>query len=118
METTHFDVEAFFAALDAHRQARKLTWKQVAEETGVSASTLTRMAQGRKPDVDGLAALLRWSGLKAEAFVISGPKRRHGTAETLAMICSQLRADPHLTKEDAEALEAIIRVAYEKLRSN
>jgi transcriptional regulator with XRE-family HTH domain len=68
METTHFDVDAFFAALDAHRQAKKRTWKQVAAETGVSASTLTRMAQGRKPDVDGLAALLRWSGLKAEDF--------------------------------------------------
>jgi transcriptional regulator with XRE-family HTH domain len=49
METTHFDVEAFFAALDAHRQAKKLTWKQVAPETGVSASTLTRIAQGKKP---------------------------------------------------------------------
>jgi|SRR5579859_2436045 len=117
METTHFDAEAFFAALDAQRQVKKLTWKQVAVETGVSASTLTRMAQGRKPDVDGLAALLRWSGLKAEDFVITGPKQPQGKAETLAMICSQLRADPHLKREDAEALEAIIRVAYEKLRT-
>jgi transcriptional regulator with XRE-family HTH domain len=117
METTHFDADAFFAALDAHRQAKKRTWKQVAAETGVSASTLTRMAQGRKPDVDGLAALLRWSGLKAEDFVITGRKQPQRKAETLAMICSQLRADPHLKKEDAEALEAIIRVAYEKLRT-
>jgi transcriptional regulator with XRE-family HTH domain len=117
METTHFDVDAFFAALDAQRQAKRRTWKQVAAETGVSASTLTRMAQGRKPDVDGLAALLRWSGLKAEDFVITGPKQPQRKAETLAMICSQLRADPHLKKEDAEALEAIIRVAYEKLRT-
>ena len=117
METTHFDVETFFAALDAHRQAKKLTWKQVAAETGVSASTLTRIAQGKKPDVDGLAALLRWSGLKAEGFVITGPKQPQRKAEPLAMICSQLRADPHLKKEDAEALEAIIRVAYEKLRT-
>jgi transcriptional regulator with XRE-family HTH domain len=117
METTHFDVDAFFAALDAQRQAKKRTWKQVAAETGVSASTLTRMAQGRKPDVDGLAALLRWSGLKAEDFVITDPKQTRQKAETLAMICSQLRADPHLKKEDAEALEAIIRVAYEKLRT-
>jgi len=115
METTHFDVEAFFAAIDAQRTARKLVWKQVAEEAGVSASTLTRMAQGRRPDVDGLAALLGWSGLKAEDFLIR-PKRSHNKVETLAMICSQLRADPHLEKADVEALEAIVKVAYEKLR--
>jgi transcriptional regulator with XRE-family HTH domain len=118
METAHFDVEAFFAALDGQRQAKKLTWKQVAAETEVSASTLTRMAQGKKPDVDGLAALLKWSGLKAEDFVISTAKKSRAKPEPLAMICSQLRADPHLKKGDAEALEAIIRVAYEKLRSN
>jgi len=117
METTHFDVGAFFAVLDAQREAKKRTWKQVAAETGVSASTLTRMAQGRKPDVDGLAALLRWSGLKAEEFVITGPKQPQRKTETLAMICSQLRADPNLKGKDAEALEAIIRVAYEKLRN-
>lgn len=117
METTHFDVETFFAGLDGQRQAKKLTWKQVAEETGVSASTLTRMAQGKKPDVDGLAALLNWSGLKAEDFVIPSEKEPQRKPESLAMICSQLRADPHLKKEDAEALEAIIRVAYKKLRS-
>jgi transcriptional regulator with XRE-family HTH domain len=55
-----FDNEGFFAALDAHRLAKRLTWKQVAEQSEVSASTLTRMAQGKRPDVDGLAALLKW----------------------------------------------------------
>ena len=27
------------------------------------------MAQGKRPDVDGLAALLAWSGLKAEDYL-------------------------------------------------
>ena len=36
-----FDSEAFYAALDAHRLAKQLTWKQVAEETGIAASTLS-----------------------------------------------------------------------------
>ena len=64
-----FDNEKFYAALDASRVARGLTWKQVATESGVSASTLTRMAQGKRPDVDGLAALLGWSGLRADSFL-------------------------------------------------
>ncbi len=41
-ETT-FDIIGFRAALDSTRIARDITWKQVAEESGVSPSTLTRM---------------------------------------------------------------------------
>ncbi len=45
MPKGQFDAEAFYAALDSQRQSRRMTWKQVAEESGISASTLTRMAQ-------------------------------------------------------------------------
>ena len=51
-----FDADGFYAALDAERRSRRYTWKRVADESRVSASTLTRMAQGRRPDVDSLAA--------------------------------------------------------------
>jgi transcriptional regulator with XRE-family HTH domain len=64
-----FDSEAFYEALDAVRQVKNLNWKQVAAESGVSASTLTRMAQGRRPDVNGLAALSAWSGLISDDYV-------------------------------------------------
>src|SRR5213078_1595384 len=75
MEKEYFDTEAFFAALDVVRQNRGKTWKEVAGESGVSASTLTRMAQGKRPDVDGLAALLAWSGLRADDFMKTDQKR-------------------------------------------
>ena len=70
--SANFDAEAFHAALDSQRLAMGMTWKDVAAEAGVSASTLTRMAQGKRPDVDGLAALLQWSGLQAEMFIRKG----------------------------------------------
>ena len=50
-----FDSDAFYSALDAARRAQNLNWKEVAAQSGVSASTLTRMAQGKRPDVDGFA---------------------------------------------------------------
>ena len=75
MPEDRFDSDAFYAALNAARLSRQKTWKDVAEETGVNASTLTRIGQGAKPDVNGLAALLAWSNLKAETF-IRGPKRK------------------------------------------
>ena len=63
-----FDSEAFYAALNAVRLSRQRTWKEVAQEAGINASTLSRIGQGTNPDVDGLAALLRWSNLKAESL--------------------------------------------------
>lgn len=45
------------------RQAGHRTWKKVAEECGISASTLSRMSQGKHPAADGLAALAFWSRL-------------------------------------------------------
>ena len=115
MEKEYFDTEAFFAALDVVRQNRDKTWKEVAGESGVSASTLTRMAQGKRPDVDGLAALLAWSGLKAENFIKKQGGRPSRKPETLAMISTHLRADPRLDKDSAAALDDIIRVAYRRL---
>jgi len=117
MPKEQFDVEAFYAALDSQRMSRKKTWKQVAEESGVSASTLTRIAQRRRPDVDSLAALLAWSGLKID-FFIKHERDEQTKPDSLAQITAYLRADPHLTAQAAEAIEAIIKAAYEKLRKD
>lgn len=114
MDTEHFDLEGFFLALDAARTQRKLTWKQVAAESRVSASTLTRMAQGRRPDVDGLGALLKWSGLRVEDFLKDASASRK-EPETLAVISTLLRADRTLSKESAAALEEIIKVTYTQM---
>jgi transcriptional regulator with XRE-family HTH domain len=114
MDKKHFDTEGFFAALDAVRAAKGQTWKEVAAASGVSASTLTRMAHGKRPDVDGLAALLAWSGLKAEDY-LKGRRAVAGKPETLAVISNLLRADKKLDKANAATLEQIIRVAYKRL---
>lgn len=110
----NFDTEAFYAALNAARLSRQMTWKDVAQETGVAASTLSRMGQGAKPDVNGLAALLKWSNLKAEAFIRGGSSKE---APALARITALLRADPQLTPENAKLMEQIVVSTYDKLRS-
>ena len=111
-----FDSQGFYDALDATRQSRNLNWKQVAAQSGVSASTLTRMAQGRRPDVDGLAALASWSGLKADDFVRSDSDQ--GEPEPLAMISTYLKSDPHLTPEAADALDQLVKATYERMRKD
>ena len=108
-----FDGNAFYAALDGERQARQCTWRRVAQESGVSASTLTRIAQGKHPDVDSLAALSAWSGLAVDRFVKGGlPKKE---PEPLAMISSFLRSDPRLNEEAAAALDQMVKAAYRSM---
>jgi len=115
MSGATFDAQAFHAALDSQRLALGMTWKEVAEESGVSASTLTRMSQGKRPDVDGLAALAKWSGLHVEMFIRS-PDRARGKAESLAQITALLRADKSLSMESAAAIEQILKAAYNRFR--
>lgn len=117
MDKEHFQTEAFFAALDGVRVSREKTWKDVAAESGVSASTLTRMAQGRRPDVDGLAALLKWSGLKADGYLkgVSARANARQQPDTLAVVSTLLRADKKLTKESVAALDEIFRAAYKRM---
>ena len=110
-----FNADAFYAALDGERQARRLTWKKVADESGVSASTLTRIAQGKRPDVDSLAALVAWSGLEVDKFVNGGSSRKE-KAEPLAEITTLFRSDPHLSEEAATALDELVKATYKRLR--
>ena len=110
-----FDVGAFFSALDVTRNAKNLSWRGVAKEIGISASTLTRLAQGRHPDVNSLALLATWAGLQVDDFIDKGTDLV--TAEPLTAILTNLRSDPNLTSEAANALDQIIRAAYEQLRS-
>lgn len=113
-ETKGFNGDAFYRALENTVAARSKTWKQVSLETGVSASTLARMAQGRRPDAASLAALSAWAGLNPSDFVVAPYKAQQ--PEPIAQISTLLRTDPHLDPESAEAVEAIVRAAYERLR--
>ncbi len=109
-----WDASAFYSALDAQRLSKGITWKQVAAETGVAASTLTRMAQGRNPDVASLASLVAWSGLKQEHFIRT--EADIPEPEPLAMISTLLKADKHLTAEGATALDELVRATYARMR--
>ncbi len=113
-ENKGFNGDAFYRALENTVVSRGKNWKQVAAETAVSASTLTRMAQGRRPDAASLAALSAWAGLNPSDFVDAPYKSTR--PESMAQISTLLRTDPNLDAQAAEAVEAIVRAAYERLR--
>lgn len=113
MGEVHFDSEAFYAALDGVRRSRDLTWRQVARETGVNASTLTRMARGSHPDLDTVASLAAWAALDPASFF---PAK--SDSDALSAIAAYIHRDPALTKEAAAALEQVMRVTYSQLAND
>ena len=118
MTEAHLDVAALHAALDQKRRKLDLSWRQLAKAAGVSPSTLTRMGQGKRPDVDSFASLVAWLGMSAEKFLRSSSATKRGRKQTEVMseISALLRADRQLSPESAHAMEQIVRAAYEQLK--
>lgn len=114
-EAGQFDVSALHSALDSERLARNLNWKDVSAQSGVSASTLTRLSQGRRPDVDSLAALSKWLGMSADRFM-GARARAFGAASPLTQISAIIREDPNLNSDAAVALEELVKATYARLR--
>lgn len=108
-----FDGATYFQALEATVQARGLRWKDVSTQTGISASTLSRMSQGKGPDSASLATLAAWSGLNPADFV--SLEARSTEPEPLAQVSALLRHDPRLSPAAADMLDQMIRSAYGRL---
>ncbi len=109
----HFDCEAYYIALDEIRKAKTLSWKKVADQSKVSASTLTRMGQGKHPDADSLTMLSAWGQLNPADFVTDEDLKAK-EAESLPKMMALLRADPNLSPDSIEAIQEVLAVAYKR----
>ena len=109
-------------AIRRKREEMGLSLRDVADETNVSASTLSRIENGTgKPDADNIARLTAWLNMPMER-VMSG--RADADADgakavvyfpqeaTPDIVEAHLRADRNLSEETAKALSELFRVAY------
>lgn len=64
-----FDLARLHRDVDDERKRRGRTWSLVSHETGVSTSTIRRLATADDAEADGVLALVRWLGVPPEAFV-------------------------------------------------
>lgn len=113
------DIKALHKALDAKRKTKNLSWRDAAEEMGVSASTLTRMAQGASPDVDGFAKMVAWLGVSADDFIERGSftkSNQKGNEDLLVVVSRNLRASKEFDSKSAQALENLIAAAYTQMK--
>ena len=64
-----FNSKTLYDALDELRIPRGLTWREVADQIGVSVTTLTRLKNGGRMEVDGMLAMVGWLNVPVETFV-------------------------------------------------
>ena len=108
-------------AIRRKREEAGLSLRDVANETQVSASTLSRIENGTgKPDADNIARLTAWLEMPIER-VMSGREQGDDAEQavvyfpqepTPSIVEAHLRADRNLTPETARALSELFRVAY------
>ena len=107
-------------AIKRKREEMGLSLRDVATETQVSASTLSRIENGTgKPDADNIARLTSWLDMPVDRVM-----KKQGTSENVEAVVyypheatpeiveAHLRADKNLSPETAKALSELFRVAY------
>ena len=83
------DWSALYAALDATRAARYLLWKDVARETGLNASTFSRLRSGHTIETSAYAACCRWMGVSLDTFADPAPTAGANLATDLILVFSR-----------------------------
>ena len=115
------DTEELGRAIRRRREELGLSLRDVALETAVSASTLSRIENGTgKPDADNIARLTTWLNVPMER-ILSGRQSHSESSKAVVyfpqeptpeIVEAHLRADRNLTPETAAALSELFRVAY------
>ena len=125
MTNVHVDVTVLHGALDAARIREDLSWRELARKIGVSASTMSRLAQGQNPDVNAFAKMVRWLRIPADNFIVDGEgvavDRQTGPKPVppalVAQLSPLLRARSDLEPEDIEFIEAVIESAVRRFNA-
>jgi transcriptional regulator with XRE-family HTH domain len=110
-------------AIKRRREELGKSLRDVADVTGVSASTLSRIENGTgKPDADNIARLTGWLDMPMDRIMNKQsssanevePVIYYPHEATPEIVEAHLRADKNLSPETANALSELFRVAYKQ----
>ena len=91
--------------------------RETAKEIGkVSPSTISRVENGKTPDMETFLALCDWLEVPPAKLINSAEEKKDSnTPEAIAI---QLRADKNLDPAVADALASLVKAAYKDLSQN
>lgn len=122
-------VRALGHMVQRKRVADRLTLAQAADQSGVSAPTLSRLerlgttktTKGPIPDTRTLTLVAQWLGVSLEEALEGGPKRPEATnpnipevGSTPEIVRAHLRADRNLDPTTAAMLAQMFDLAYDQ----
>jgi ribosomal protein L24E len=67
-QVLRFNTKKIYAALDAQRSERKMTWVQIGKELGLSGSSLRHLEKGGRTSFPSVMRILGWLGRPASEF--------------------------------------------------
>jgi transcriptional regulator with XRE-family HTH domain len=102
------------------RLERDLTLQEVAEQTGISVATLSRIERGACKSLksDTLVTLADWMGVEVKMLQKEPPpvlQKGKVVGSTPDIVELHLRADKNLDRKTATALAKLFRSVYEQL---
>lgn len=105
-------LKEFAAILRAYRAEQDLTLNDAARETGISASTLSRIENAKfAPKLETVVALCNWMNISAGEFTeFHTDDELRTTTEKVEV---HLRADRKLSAEAAKEIIDVVRALYE-----
>lgn len=70
-----FDAGHFGWSVQNHRVALRISLRELAEEVGISAATLSRIERGNSPDLLSFGQLCAWMKEDPNRFFVADPER-------------------------------------------
>jgi transcriptional regulator with XRE-family HTH domain len=98
------------AILRARRREKHLSLRDLADQTGVSLNTLSRVERGHVPDLRNFRLIIDWLELPAERFLEGA-----GESSTPEVIARHLRADHRLPQDAAAKIAQLVEEMYHEL---
>lgn len=98
------------AILKTRRREKRLSLRDLADQTGVSLNTLSRVERGHVPDLKNFQRIIDWLEVPAETFLETSDER-----STPRAIARHLLADRHLSPEAATQIAALVKDMYDEL---
>jgi transcriptional regulator with XRE-family HTH domain len=96
------------AILKARRREKRLSLRDLADQTGVSFNALSRVERGHIPDLKNFQKIVDWLEMPAEAFLES-------EQSTPRAIARHLQADHRLSETAATKITELVEEMYHRL---
>ena len=96
----------------------KMGLREAAKNIGnISSATLSRIEQGKLPDVETFITICKWLNVNTDTFIVGESQVSNSVSEKDQLVY-QLRSSRELDAETIETMIKMVNMAFTKVRKN